>query len=105
MNILVTGASGFIGQRIIQRLAAKGASLTGSGLSQLKSQPKDYQYISADLTLYEACLQLMNGIDVVIHCAGKAGAWGLRAEFAETQPRGAEVSSAQGRCIGLFHDA
>ena len=81
MNILVTGASGFIGQRLVNRFVSNGHRITGSGLSQRAKQPPDFTYISADLALYEPCLKLVEGIDTVVHCAGKAGAWGPKSEY------------------------
>jgi len=81
MKILVTGSSGFIGQRVVQRLVSKGHQVTGSSLTPIKVQPKDHSFMPADLARLQSCEALVNGVEVVIHCAGKAGAWGPRSEY------------------------
>lgn len=81
-TVLVTGASGFIGQRIVQRFTREGKySVIASGRKNAEAQPAGYQFRSADLAQKVDCQRLVAGVDVIVHCAGKAGAWGPRAEF------------------------
>lgn len=82
MNILITGASGFIGSRIAQALGANSHHqliLTGRKRPATYSLP--YTFIAADLTQEKETLELTKGVDVVIHCAGLAGTWGDYQEY------------------------
>ncbi len=63
MQILVTGASGFIGSHIMEYLEKEGHTVTGCGRSQKKAYRR---YIMCDLTEKQPDLEA----DVVIHAAG-----------------------------------
>ena len=82
MRILITGATGFIGQRLVKRLVAKGHEVRGTART-FSGEPVSagYSFVSADLTQFGQCEQLTQDIDAVIHCAGKAGVWGSLAEY------------------------
>ncbi len=81
MNILVTGANGFIGRRIVNRLVRKGHFVFSSGRGP---KPADsHNYRQANISNKFDCISAVKNIDSVIHCAGKAGAWGSRSEFIE----------------------
>ncbi len=76
MNVLITGVSGFIGEATAKHLQKKAHSVYGSGRGQNK--PKDFagHYRPLDLLDSEQCRTAVKDMDVVIHCAGKAGTWG-----------------------------
>lgn len=83
MKILITGATGFIGQRLVQRLSANGHDVVGTARSFSGEKFPRYTFIAADLSKASQGDQLMQNIDVVIHCAGKAGVWGGLAEYTQ----------------------
>lgn len=62
MNILLTGASGFIGQHITKTLQAAG--------HQIKEVTRGNGYNFNQMTTKEAWLPLLKDIDVVINCVG-----------------------------------
>lgn len=72
MKIFVTGASGFIGRRLVNAL-----SLEGHDVSVLTRRsgclfPKGVRAVSGDLTSVDYSFdQLLDGCEVVYHCAGE----------------------------------
>lgn len=82
MRVLITGVSGFIGKRLAQRFLKMGYDVVGTGRSGAPKDLTNIGYEQADLGRPEQCLHLLGrGFDTVIHCAGKAGAWGDFAGF------------------------
>jgi len=76
LNILVTGSTGFIGNKLVHRLAENQHYVTATGRSKTNTLPEYIKYKVADLLFPEDCHQVVQGADIVIHCAGVAGAWG-----------------------------
>jgi len=79
IKILITGASGFIGQAFLRRFAAHpDLELLGTGRRPSPKFPPSVRYSQLDL----ADLETLDYVpDVVIHAAGKAGPWGSREEY------------------------
>lgn len=75
MKILITGANGFIGRRITQRLLKNGHEIVGSGRGQPNVQHERYRYVQGNLVNVADCMRMVEGAEYVIHCAGKAGVW------------------------------
>lgn len=73
LNVLVTGATGFLGSRLIHHLSAKGlepiAVTRSSASSLLAGTPSVYV---SDLCAEDEWNNVMLGVDVVIHAAGRA---------------------------------
>ena len=72
-TILVTGATGFIGQHLVEVLTQKGSSVTclvrrTSQISRL--QPFGVSFIEGDITDEQSLPQALAGIDAVFHIAG-----------------------------------
>ena len=75
MNVLVTGASGFVGKAFVSRFAgAGGMRIHGIG----RRPSSDPAYSAIDLS---RPFELAFRPDVVIHCAARSSPWGTRAEF------------------------
>ncbi|MCP4803800.1 MAG: NAD(P)-dependent oxidoreductase [Proteobacteria bacterium] len=71
MRVLVTGATGFIGQHLCAHLAERGDELIALVRSPKKASllPAGTQVLEGDLTLFATDVQLPE-VDVVIHLAG-----------------------------------
>jgi nucleoside-diphosphate-sugar epimerase len=85
MRAFVTGASGFLGGKLVRALAARGdevialarsdraeAAVTAAGAARA---------VRGDLESVEATTEGMRGCDAVFHCAAKVEEWGPSAEF------------------------
>ncbi len=71
MNILITGASGFIGQNLIKSLLESNHSITACiHKSELPFDIKIYKIDFAQMLKITDWLPLLIGIDVVINCVG-----------------------------------
>lgn len=73
VRILVTGASGFIGSRVVETLSKKFSDAVISGAGRSSFSPTglpNYTYIECDLMDSELLKKLPDEIDVVIHLAG-----------------------------------
>lgn len=73
MTILVTGASGFLGSRLVERLAKSGRDIIAvarsrpAGMQHLKS---NVQWIECDISQNSFNLSYLSKIDAVVHLAG-----------------------------------
>jgi GDP-L-fucose synthase len=82
MNVLVTGATGFVGTNLVQRLLKLGANVTAT----IHTTPpiiKDDRitYLKCNLQNPEDCKRVIQGIDFVFMCAAKtSGAAGIENE-------------------------
>lgn len=67
-TILVTGANGFVGRAIVQRLVADGLSVRAA-----VRRPKGNEEIAiADLGAAQDWPALLTGVDCIVHCAARA---------------------------------
>jgi GDP-L-fucose synthase len=72
-NILVTGASGFIGTNLIESLTKFGANVTGIVHKRpLQIKNEKVKYIKANLQLNEDCERVCKNIDYVFMCAANS---------------------------------
>lgn len=72
-KVLITGGYGFLGSHIVDRLKDK--------VKQLILPVSRYMPFE-DLRIYNNCLELTEGIDLVIHCAGVVGGIGANDKYA-----------------------
>ncbi len=81
-QIVVTGASGFIGAHLARRLIGTGASLTLTGRNRaaLKEFSGHARCLALDLAV-DSLDDLLAGADAVVHCAARSSPWGRREDF------------------------
>jgi dihydroflavonol-4-reductase len=78
MNVLVTGATGLIGNAIAQRLAKQGASvraLVRDPSKAAKLLPSSVHLVQGDVTSAGTLPAALHGVDVVFHAAGLPEQW------------------------------
>jgi nucleoside-diphosphate-sugar epimerase len=71
MKVLVTGASGFIGNFLLAALRDAGHEVRAASRSQVEKQGIDY-VLAPELGPDADWSRVLNGVDVVIHLAGRA---------------------------------
>ena len=84
MNILVTGATGFLGFNLCLRLKQMGMTVYGLGRNIQKGEKlKDngINFIQESLENKEGIEKACIGMDYVFHCGAKSSAWGKYEEF------------------------
>ena len=81
-HAFVTGAGGFLGKAICQRLCAAGIKVTGFARGHYPElEAMGVEMISGDICDFEAVTHAMAGCDLVFHVASKAGVWGSRESY------------------------
>ena len=83
-KILVTGATGFLGGRIVEGLKAHPAQVVATGRNTARKgalEALDARFEAADLTDPLAVDRLVEGCDLIIHCAALSSPWGDYSEF------------------------
>jgi nucleoside-diphosphate-sugar epimerase len=83
-NAFVTGGSGFIGGRLIERLVADGhtvRALARSESAAAKVSERGAEPVRGDLADRAAMRAGSEGCEFAFHAAAKLGDWGARAEF------------------------
>ena len=68
-NVLVTGGTGLIGRQVVDILAVSGANVRVVSLDKIKLN-KNCDYVYGDLTDFNLCKELTEGMDFVFHIAG-----------------------------------
>ena len=79
MNILVTGASGFIGGRFARFALEQGLDVRVTGRREEAFEHlirRGAQFMPGDLADPELALSLCRDVEAVVHCAGAVGVWG-----------------------------
>jgi nucleoside-diphosphate-sugar epimerase len=92
MNVLVTGASGFIGQHVARTLAGRGMSVVATGRTPSALAPlaaTGARIVTANLAT-DSLDGLLRGCDAVVHCAAMAAPWGAKEAFVRDNVRATE---------------
>jgi len=106
MKALVTGASGFLGKHLVQRLAARGDEVCAlvwprSTCPVLENLP--VTIFACDIRDAASVAHAAKGTDTVFHCAGKVDDWGPREEFYRINVEGTRNVLEASRAAGVKH--
>ncbi|UCD66146.1 MAG: NAD-dependent epimerase/dehydratase family protein, partial [Deltaproteobacteria bacterium] len=90
MKALVIGGGGFVGSAIVRQLVDKGANeVAVFGRNKyLHLKKMDVQQFQGDILDSDLLIRTMQGYDTVFHVAAKAGIWGAKQEFEQTNVTG-----------------
>ncbi|HEY1847626.1 MAG TPA: NAD-dependent epimerase/dehydratase family protein [Opitutaceae bacterium] len=87
--VLVTGGSGFLGRRIVDRLLAQGRAVTISGRRRAPDlEARGVRFVEAPLEDAERTAAACRGMECVYHVAAKVGVWGPRADYERANVQG-----------------
>src|SRR5215470_388250 len=93
MKVLVTGGTGFLGRRLVERLALEGDEvwvLGRNGGSGADVRSLGAQVVPGDVRQWASVRKAVEGVDVIYHCAGKVEAGGRWVDFLEVNVLGTE---------------
>lgn len=82
MNVLLTGATGFVGRIVLERLLSQSESelhkivLVGRSLARVPDHPKIIKHIADAATGADALKPILENVHTIIHCGGLASAAG-----------------------------
>jgi nucleoside-diphosphate-sugar epimerase len=91
MRALVTGAAGFIGSHVVERLVAAGHSVRGmvrTAAQEATVRNLGAEPVRGDVTQPAALRAAVNGMDTVIHVAARVTDWGEWPAFEAATVRG-----------------
>ncbi|GIU10318.1 MULTISPECIES: 2-alkyl-3-oxoalkanoate reductase [unclassified Shewanella] len=78
----VTGAGGFLGKAICERLLAVGIEVIGFARGEYSAlSAMGVKMVKGDIVDERALLEAMGGCDLVFHVASKAGVWGSKQSY------------------------
>ena len=85
MKAFVTGGGGFLGSAIVRQLVHKGVEVAVFGRNYYPHLEKlDVQQFQGNIGDSDILIRAMQGYDTVFHVAAKAGIWGAKYEFEQT---------------------
>lgn len=88
-QILVTGASGFLGGHVVRRLSSDGVPVRAATRLMLRAQPLPaVEWIQCDLRKEQELRRALAGVETVFHCAAMAGAPGSSEDYEEANVKG-----------------
>lgn len=107
MKVLVTGATGFLGYRLCERLIHKGYSLTTTGRNPEMGERLKYlgtDFIPGSINDNDHLKALSKGQDAIVHTAGLSSPWGRYRDFYRINTQGTEqmVSAALAQNVPRF---
>jgi len=99
---LVTGGTGFLGRRLVERLLAAGRTVTILGRTPAPDlQARGVRFIRASLDDASAVQAACAGIATIFHTAAKVGVWGRYEDFYRTNVLGTRALLAGARKHGV----
>jgi 2-alkyl-3-oxoalkanoate reductase len=88
-SVLVTGGTGFLGRRLVERLLGEGRRVTVLGRTPAPElEARGARFVRASLDDAAAVRGACAGIDSVFHVAAKVGVWGRYDDFFRTNVLG-----------------
>jgi len=89
MKAFVTGGGGFVGSAIVRQLVDKGVEVAVFGRNHYPNLEKfGVRQFQGDILDSDLLIRFMQGYDTVFHVAAKAGIWGPKYEFEQTNVTG-----------------
>jgi nucleoside-diphosphate-sugar epimerase len=89
MKALVVGGGGFVGSAIVRQLVEKGHEVAVFGRNHYPHLEKlDVRQFQGDILDSDLLIRSMKGFDTVFHTAARAGIWGPKYEFEQTNVAG-----------------
>jgi len=89
MKALVIGGGGFVGSAIVRQLVHKGHEVAVFGRNHYPNLEKfDVRQFQGDILDSDLLIRSMPGFDTVFHTAARAGIWGPKYEFEQTNVTG-----------------
>jgi 2-alkyl-3-oxoalkanoate reductase len=80
--VLVTGGTGFLGRRLVERLLANGRSVTVLARKPAADlAARGVRFVAASLDDGDAVRAACAGVETVFHVAAKVGVWGRYEDF------------------------
>lgn len=102
--VLVTGGTGFLGRRLVERLLTAGRSVTILGRTPAPDlEKRGVRFIRASLDDAPAVQAACAGIKTIFHTAAKVGVWGRYDDFFRTNVLGTRALLAGARAHGVTH--
>jgi len=83
-RVIITGATGFIGRNLSEALFADGLEVVGTGRNEKVGRALSgfgIRFKAADISSPEQLKEAFCSADCVVHCAAKAGDWGIFDDF------------------------
>lgn len=93
MNVLITGGTGFLGQKLAPRLKQMGYDVTITGRNEtigLSLARNGIGFIQADLRDPDQMTRTIRGMDYVFHCGALSTPWGNYKDYFATNVMGTE---------------
>lgn len=101
-SVLVTGGTGFLGRRLVERLLAEGRPVTVLARRAAPDlEKRGVRFITASLDDAPAVTAACAGAGTVFHTAAKVGVWGRYDEFYRTNVLGTRAILAGCRAHGV----
>jgi len=72
-KVLVTGGTGMIGRQLVSLLVNRGARVSVVSLDTPVGLPPGVEFLKADLTYFDKCLEICEGMDYVFNLVGVKG--------------------------------
>lgn len=104
MSTLVTGGTGFLGRRIVERLLAAGRSVVVLGRTpSAELEARGVRFVRASLDDADAVRAACVGVETVFHVAARVGVWGRYDDFFRTNVLGTHAVLEGCRAHGVKH--